>query len=312
MGSLLHYVYLDSRGKRLPVSLSTRATPTETAGPVAVTLGGLDGYAPGSGRRGAGRISGKGWLRLISPLVAIGLWQIGSSTGIIPATKLASPGKIADTAYQLIVTNSPAYGTLQGSLLVSLERWAIGCSIGVTVGMALGLVSGFSRPGETALDPVMQALRSVPLFGLIPLFIIWFGIGELPKVMLVMLAAAFLMYVSTFAGIRSVDGKLAELGQVLGLSRREQIRHIVLPGALPEMLTGLRLSLVASLLALVVAEQINANQGLGFILNQGEQFLQNNIIVVVLIVYAILGLLADAVVRLIERKALKWRRGFME
>jgi sulfonate transport system permease protein len=275
-------------------------------------LDGQDSLTPVSGRRGYGRLSGKGWLRLISPVVAIALWQIGSSTGVIPPAKLASPGTIASTAYHLIIANSPAYGTLQGSLLVSLERWAIGCSIGVLVGVALGLASGFSRLGETALDPVMQALRSVPLFGLIPLFIVWFGIGERPKILLVMLAAAFQMYVNTFAGIRAVDGKLAELGRVLGLNRREQILHIVLPGALPEMLTGLRLSLVGSLLALVVAEQINASQGLGFMISQGETFLQNNVIVVALIVYAILGLLADAAVRLVERKALVWRRGFME
>jgi sulfonate transport system permease protein len=309
------------------VSLSTRATSFGDSEPAAnaagrttdappgtavdgLRMGLRDGSAPVPGRRGWSH--GKGWLRLVSPLVVIGLWQVGSTVGLIPASKLASPGKIADTAYQLIVTNSPAYGTLQGSLLVSLERWAIGCSIGVVAGLALGLISGFSRLGETALDPIMQALRSVPLFGLIPLFIVWFGIGERPKILLVMLAAAFLMYVSTFAGIRNVDGKLAELGRVLGLSRREQIRHIVLPGALPELLTGLRLSLVASLLALVVAEQINATQGLGFMINQGETFLQNNVIVVALIVYAILGLLADAAVRLVERKALVWRRGFME
>jgi sulfonate transport system permease protein len=275
-------------------------------------LDGQGSFTPIRGRRGYGRFPGQGWFRLISPLVAIALWQIGSSTGVIPPAKLASPGTIASTAYHLIIANSPAYGTLQGSLLVSLERWAIGCSIGVLAGMTLGVASGFSRLGETALDPIMQALRSVPLFGLIPLFIVWFGIGERPKILLVMLAAAFQMYVNSFAGIRGVDGKLAELGRVLGLSRREQIRHIVLPGALPELLTGLRLSLVGSLLALVVAEQINASQGLGFMISQGETFLQNNVIVVALIVYAILGLLADAVVRFVERKALVWRRGFME
>lgn len=313
MGSLLHYVYLDSRRKRLPVSLSTRATSVGSDLPLDVAaLDGQGSFTPVRGRRGYGRFPGKGWLRLISPVAVIALWQIGSSSGVIPSAKLASPGTIATTAYHLIVTNSPAYGTLQGALVVSLARWAIGCSIGVLAGMALGLVAGFARPGETALDPVMQALRSVPLFGLIPLFIIWFGIGEKPKILLIMLAAAFQMYVNTFAGIRAVDGKLAELGRVLGLNRREQIRHIVLPGALPEMLTGLRLSLVGSLLALVVAEQINASQGLGFMINQGETFLQNNVIVVVLITYAILGLLADAAVRFVERKALVWRRGFME
>jgi sulfonate transport system permease protein len=126
----------------------------------------------------------------------------------------------------------------------------------------------------------------------------------------VMLASFFLMYVNTFAGIRGVDPKLGELGHVLGLNRRELIWHIVLPGALPQMLTGLRLSVVASLLALVVGEQINANEGLGFLITQAQQFSDIAVIMVGLIVYAILGLLADWGVRVLERRALAWRREF--
>jgi sulfonate transport system permease protein len=250
-------------------------------------------------RRSRG-VPGRGWLRLVSPVILIGIWQLLSSTGVLPPSRLASPVSIAHTAYNLVVTNSPAYGTLQGSLLVSAERWGIGFSIGVVVAVIIAVASGLSRIGEYALDPVMNALRSIPLLGLLPLFIVWFGIGDLPKDLIVLLGALFPMYVNTFAGIRSVDPKLRELGQVLGLSRR----------ALPQALTGLRLSVVGSLLALVVGEQINANAGLGFMINQAESFLANNIIVVALIVYAILGLIADALVRLIERKALAWRQEF--
>jgi sulfonate transport system permease protein len=260
-------------------------------------------------RRSRG-VPGRGWLRLVSPVILIGIWQLLSSTGVLPPSRLASPVSIAHTAYNLVVTNSPAYGTLQGSLLVSAERWGIGFSIGVVVAVIIAVASGLSRIGEYALDPVMNALRSIPLLGLLPLFIVWFGIGDLPKDLIVLLGALFPMYVNTFAGIRSVDPKLRELGQVLGLSRRELVWHVVLPGALPQALTGLRLSVVGSLLALVVGEQINANAGLGFMINQAESFLANNIIVVALIVYAILGLIADALVRLIERKALAWRQEF--
>jgi sulfonate transport system permease protein len=260
-------------------------------------------------RRSRG-VPGRGWLRLASPVILIGIWQLLSSTGVLPPSRLASPVSIAHTAYNLVVTNSPAYGTLQGSLLVSAERWGIGFSIGVVVAVIIAVASGLSRIGEYALDPVMNALRSIPLLGLLPLFIVWFGIGDLPKDLIVLLGALFPMYVNTFAGIRSVDPKLRELGQVLGLSRRELVWHVVLPGALPQALTGLRLSVVGSLLALVVGEQINANAGLGFMINQAESFLANNIIVVALIVYAILGLIADALVRLIERKALAWRQEF--
>jgi sulfonate transport system permease protein len=272
-------------------------------------------YAPASAarrsrRRSRWRPSGS-WLRLISPVVVIGLWQLLSSTGVLPASKLVSPATIAHTAYNLVVTRSPTYGTLQSSLLVSAERWGIGFALGVVIAVLLAIVTGLSRIAETALDPIVQALRSVPLLGVLPLFIIWFGIGELPKDLIVLLGALFPMYVNTFAGIRGVDPRLGELGQVLGLSRRELVTNIVLPGALPQALTGLRLSVVASLLALVVGEQINANAGLGFMVTTAQEFLENNIIMVCLIVYAILGLAADALVRMLERKALVWRRDFV-
>lgn len=268
--------------------------------------------AKSTARRSAGRSRwrARGWYRLISPVVAIGLWQAASSTGLLPASKLASPASIAHTAYTLVVTGSPAYGTLQESLLASCERWAVGLAIGVAVGVLLAVLTGLSRIGEATLDPILQALRSVPLLGLIPLFIVWFGIGELPKVLFVVLSALFPMYINTFAGIRGVDSKLGELGHVLGLRRSEMVRHIVLPGALPAALTGLQLSVVASMLALVVGEQINASSGLGFMITQAEQFLNNSVIMVALIVYAILGLLANGAVRLLERKALAWRRDF--
>jgi sulfonate transport system permease protein len=270
----------------------------------------VTGVTPARPPRQARRFAGRGWYRIISPLAVVGLWQAASSSGLLPASKLASPATIAHEAYTLVTTNSPTYGTLPGSLLASSERWAIGFALGVAIGVLLAIVSGLSRVGEVVADPILQALRSVPLLGLIPLFIVWFGIGQLPKVLFVLLSALFPMYVNTFAGIRGVDGKLGELGKVLGLRKREVIRHIVLPGALPSALTGLQLSVVASLLALVVGEQINATGGLGFMITQAQQFLNNSVIMVALIVYAILGLLLDGAVRLLQRKALAWRRDF--
>lgn len=250
------------------------------------------------------------WYRLVSPVAVVGLWQAASSTGILPASKLVSPASIAHTAYTLMVTNSPTYGTLQESLLVSCERWAAGFTLGIAIAVLLAVATGLSRIGEAIADPILQALRSIPLLGLIPLFIVWFGIGELPKVLFVLLSALFPMYLNTFAGIRSVDSKLGELGQVLGLRRGEMIRHIMLPGALPQALTGLQLSVISSLLALVVGEQINATSGLGFMITQAQQFLNNSVIMVALIVYAILGLFLNGAVRLLERKALAWRHDF--
>jgi sulfonate transport system permease protein len=272
--------------------------------------------APVWAETGGGRVwqilPGRGWLRPISLLAVVGIWQLLSATGVLPATRLASPASIAHTAYTLVTTNSPTYGTLQASLLVSAERWGIGLCVGVAIAVLLAVASGLSRIGEYAFDPVLNAARSIPLLGLLPLFIVWFGIGNMPKILIVVLGALFPMYVNTFAGIRGVDPKLGELGQVLGLSRWELVRHVVLPGSLPSALTGLRLSVVGSLLALVVGEQINANAGLGFMINTAEQFLANNIIMVCLFMYAILGLLADGAVRLVERRALAWRREFAQ
>ncbi len=295
--------YVRSAGPDEPLALSDQPAAGSS------TAGAIPGAAGASRRGRSPRVRGD-WLRLISPVVAVGIWQLLSSTGVLPSSKLVSPASIVHTAYTLVVTNSPSYGTLQGSLLVSLERWAIGFSLGTCIAVALAILTGLSRVAEVTLDPIVQALRSIPLLGVLPLFIVWFGIGELPKDLIVLLAALFPMYVNTFAGIRGVDPKLGELAQVLGLGRRELITQIVLPGALPQALSGMRLGVVTSLLALVVGEQINANAGLGFMISQAEQFLQNSVIMVALLVYAILGLLADALVRLLERRALQWRREF--
>jgi sulfonate transport system permease protein len=295
----------------MPETAETGLVTRTQAGLAAAALSSdaADGSGPAA-RSPARRRRGRRWYRLISPVAVVGLWQAASSTGILPASKLVSPASIAHTAYTLVVTNSPTYGTLQESLLVSFERWAVGFSIGIVVAVLLAVVTGLSRVGETVADPILQALRSIPLLGLIPLFIVWFGIGELPKVLFVLLSALFPMYLNTFAGIRGVDSKLGELGHVLGLRRREMIRHIVLPGALPQALTGLQLSVISSLLALVVGEQINATSGLGFMITQAQQFLDNSVIMVALIVYAILGLFLNGAVRLLQRKALAWRRDF--
>jgi len=252
-----------------------------------------------------------GWYRLISPVAAIALWQLLSSAGLIPADKLPPPTTVWHTAVSLVTTSSPAYGTLQGAMLVSLQRMAIGFAVGGTIAVLLALVAGLSRLGENAVDPLLQIVRMLPLFGLIPVFIVWFGIGELPKIILIALGAAIPLYLNTFAGIRSVDAKLAEVGRVQRLTRAETIRHIVLPGALPQALTGLRQSLGVAWLALVVAEQVNANAGLGFMISQATQFLRNDVILVALAVYAVLGLITDALVRLLERRALAWRRGIL-
>lgn len=247
-----------------------------------------------------------GWLRLISPLILVAVWQLAAATGLLSERLLASPVTVVRTAVELIQD-----GTLADALSVSLQRALIGFVIGAVVGVGLALAAGLSRVGEYIVDPPMQMLRTLPFYGLIPLFILWFGIGELPKIVLVAFGVAIPLYLNTFAGIRGVDGKLAELAQVQQLGRVALIRHIVLPGALPQTLVGLRQSLGVAWLALIVAEQVNADAGLGFLINDAREFLRTDVIVVGLLVYSVLGLLTDALVRLIERRALGWRREFV-
>ncbi|WP_228819185.1 ABC transporter permease [Nocardia transvalensis] len=246
------------------------------------------------------------WARLISPVLLVAAWQLASSTGVLPERLLASPATVVSTALDLT-----REGTLPHAISISLQRAAVGFVIGAAIGIGLALLAGLSLFGEHIIDPPVQMLRTLPFYGLIPLFILWFGIGELPKIVLVAFGVAVPLYLNTFAGIRGVDGKLAELAQVQRLSKVGLIRHIVLPGALPQALVGLRQSLGVAWLALIVAEQVNADAGLGFLINDAREFLRTDVIVVGLLVYSLLGLITDAVVRLIERRVLVWRRGFL-
>ncbi|MFJ2815213.1 ABC transporter permease [Streptomyces sp. NPDC087294] len=246
------------------------------------------------------------WLRRTTgPVLLLALWQLLSSTGVLGSDVLASPGRIAQVAGDLI-----GDGSLASAMGISLRRVALGLLLGTLVGTGLALVAGLFRAGEDLVDAPVQMLRTVPFVGLIPLFIIWFGIGEAPKIAIITLGVTFPLYLNVYAGIRGVDSQLIEAGESLGLSRWGLVRHVVLPGALPGALTGLRFSLGVAWLALVFAEQINADAGIGFLMVQARDFLRTDVIVVCLIVYAFLGLLADFIVRSLERLLLQWRPTF--
>jgi sulfonate transport system permease protein len=240
--------------------------------------------------------------RWLSPVVFLVLWELGSRSDLIPERTLAAPSTVLSTLLGMIVS-----GELPSNLLVSALRALSGLAIGVTVGLVLALVAGLSRTGEATVDPLMQIKRTIPTLALTPLFIVWFGIGETPKIALIAFASIFPIYLNLYSGIRSVDVRLVEGARSFGLSRSELIWHVILPGALPSLLVGLRYSLSVSILVLVVAEQINASAGLGYLINNARDFMRTDIIVVCLIVYAFLGLAADGLVRAIERRALAWR-----
>jgi sulfonate transport system permease protein len=243
--------------------------------------------------------------RAVGLLLAIGLWQLVCSMGVFTSVELASPVAVADSARQLW-----AQDALQPNLLISLARVAEGTAAGVACGVFLAVLCGLFWLGEDLLDPVIQAARGVPILGLLPLVIIWFGVGEFPKVFLIALGCLFPVYINTYAAIRGVDAKLVEAGQTFGLTRPGLVRRVILPGALPGFLVGLRFALVGCWLVDVVAEEINAQSGLGYLINQAQTTDRTDIMFLCLAIYAILGLVADAIVRLLERYLLVWRRGF--
>jgi len=240
--------------------------------------------------------------RLASPIILVLVWQAASAAGLLSPRTLASPVQILTTGWGLLIS-----GALPWHLAVSLGRVVVGLAIGLSVGTGLALVAGLSRLGEDIVDAPVQMLRTLPFLALVPLFILWFGIGEVPKIALVALGTSFPIYINLFAGIRGVDPKLAEMGRVFGLDRAGVVRHVVLPGALPAALVGLRYSLGVAWLSLVVAEQVNADAGIGFLINDARDFLRTDIILVGLLLYALLGLLADTLVRGLERRLLAWR-----
>jgi sulfonate transport system permease protein len=251
-----------------------------------------------------------GWsgpARLISPLVVLGIWQLTNTFSLISASRLPPPSLVWSTGVHLVSHSSAAYGTLQGAMLVSSERWALGFGAGFLVAVTLAGLAGLNRIGELAIDPLVQMVRTLPLFGLIPVFIVLFGVGDFPKLLIVGIGGGIPVYLNTYSGIRTIDGRLYELAQAFGWTRAETVRHIVVPGALPQMLVGLRQGMGLAWLALVVAEQVNANSGLGFIIDQATTFYANDVIFVALFMYTLLGLITDSLVRTLERRALIWR-----
>jgi len=278
---------------------STTSAPTFVAAPSTTTP-----VAPSGKRRERGpRRSPLSYLRRsVSPLVILLVWQTLSSTGVLDPRTLESPVNIFQSA--LVLAKD---GTLGEATLVSLRRVGLGFAIGGLIGMTLAVIAGLWRIGEDAIDPPLQMLRTLPHFGLIPLFILWFGIGEQPKITLIAMGVAFPLYLNTFAGIRSIDRRMIEAARSMNLSWGQRLRHVVIPGALPQTLTGLRQSLGIAWLSLIVAETISASSGLGYMITNAREFLQTDVIVVGLAVYSLLGLATDGIVRFLEGRALAWR-----
>lgn len=239
------------------------------------------------------------------PVLLLVVWETLARRGFIEPHLLPAPSKVIATAYKLTVS-----GTLLHDLSVSLLRALTGFAIGGVIGFALGTTVGFSRFAEALIDRSVQMVRAIPFLAVLPLVIVWFGVGEGQKIFLVALGVAFPIYVNTVLGIRQVDPKLVELGRVQGLGSWELIRRIILPGALPSILTGVRFSLATAWLALVVAETIGAQAGLGFLALDAREFLRTDVIVLTVVIYALIGVAADSLARWLERLLLGWHPNF--
>lgn len=242
--------------------------------------------------------------RLAGVLLLLVLWQVAAWAGWISPRVLAGPVDVASTFWDMVTS-----GTLGDAVWVSFQRVLIGMLIGVPLGLCLALFAGLSRIGDDLVDSTMHTLRFVPIIGLMPLIIVWFGIGETAKISLIVIGVTFPIYVNTSNAIKSIDPRNLELAQTLGLSRWATIRRVVLPAALPSFLVGLRMATGIAWLLLVFSEQLNAKSGIGYEMIKAQTFFLTDVIVVCLLVYAVLGLLSDIGIRLVEGRLLRWQPG---
>ncbi|WP_205473401.1 ABC transporter permease [Nocardioides sp. SYSU D00038] len=256
---------------------------------------------PGSGTTRVRRVP-QLLLRVLAPLALIGLWQLSDTLDWVSPQVLPGPMAILDAYRELW-----AVGDLQAALPISLQRAGTGLLVGGTAGLVLGVVAGLSVTAERFYDAPLQMLRTIPFIALVPLFVVWFGIGETSKVALIIGASIFPVYLNTYHGIRGIDRKLLEVGRTFDMSRWETIRLVVVPLAMPGILVGWRYAAGAALLGLVAAEQINSQAGIGYILNTANQFQRTDIILAGILVYAALGLVVDVVMRTLEHVLLPWR-----
>ncbi|MBB3259626.1 sulfonate transport system permease protein [Paraburkholderia bannensis] len=239
------------------------------------------------------------------PLAILAAWELAARTGALSTRVLPEPLAVVKAAWSLIES-----GEMWQDVRVSTWRAISGFAIGGGIGLALGLATGLFKPVETALDSTIQMIRNIPALAMIPLVILWFGIEEEAKVFLVALGVFFPVYVNTFHGIRSVDANLVEMARSYGLKGFELYREVILPGALPSILVGVRFALGLMWVTLIVAETISAQSGIGYMTMNAREFLQTDVVVVGILLYAALGKLADVLAKWLERVALRWHPAY--
>lgn len=249
--------------------------------------------------------SGNSWVAWMVPSLVIVIWQILGQHGVIPTRILPTPLAVVQAGVHLSQT-----GELWQDLGISTRRALEGFAIGGGLGFMFGILNGLVPVAESLLDSTFQMIRNIPHLALIPLVILWFGIGEEAKIFLVALGVFFPMYLNTFHGIRTVDKGLIEMAKVYGLRRGALLQAVILPGALPSILVGLRLALGIMWITLIVAETISATSGIGYMAMNASEFMQMHVVVLSIVLYALLGKLSDVVAKVLERNLLRWHPGY--
>lgn len=242
------------------------------------------------------------WLLPVAVLI---VWELATRAGLIEQRVLPAPSQVA-----LAFWATAKDGTLMHHVLISFNRAIIGLAVGGGLGFVLGVLNGVSRPAEQLLDSGLQMLRNVPHLAIIPMVILWFGIDETAKIFLVAVGTMFPIYLNTFHGIRTIDRGLIEMAKVNGLGPFAIFWRVVLPGAMPSVLVGLRYSLGIMWLTLIVAETISASSGIGYMTMNAREFLQTDVVVLGILVYALLGKAADFATKMIEHRVLAWHPAY--
>jgi sulfonate transport system permease protein len=246
-------------------------------------------------------------LTWLVPVLLVVLWEFAARSGLLSARLMPGPSSVA-----LAFLASLRDGSLWANTLISTERAVKGLAVGGSIGFLLGMINGLWPPAEKLFDSSMQMLRNVPHLAIIPLVILWFGIDEAAKIFLVSIGVLFPIYLNTYHGVRTVDRGLMEMGRVYGLKPAALLWRIILPGALPSILVGLRYALGIMWLTLIVAETISASSGIGYMTMNAREFMQTDIVLLGIIVYALLGKLADVATRWLERRALAWHPSYQD
>lgn len=245
------------------------------------------------------------WLPWLLPTLILLAWELAARSGTLSRRILPEPLAVVQAAWQLIQS-----GEMWADVKVSTGRALAGLAMGGGVGLILGLATGLSRHADALLDSTIQMLRNIPVLATIPLVILWFGIDESAKLFLVALGVFFPIYINTYHGIRSVDAGLIEMSRSYGLSGWALYRHVILPGALPSILVGLRFGLGLMWVTLIVAETISAQAGIGYMTMNAREFLQTDVVLVGILLYALLGKLADLLAKSLERALLRWHPAY--